>query len=44
MYAYTKYGITHVGLDTQRPYHWSGVTVADMLENEIYPRNHLLPL
>ena len=39
MYAYTKYGITHVGLDTQRPYHWSGDTVADMLENEIYLGN-----
>ena len=39
MYAYSKYGITHVGLDTQRPYHWSGDTVADMLENEIYLGN-----
>ena len=39
MYAYTKYGITHMGLDTQRPYHWSGDTVADMLENEIYLGN-----
>ena len=39
MYAYTRYGITHVGLDTQRPYHWSGDTVADMLENEIYLGN-----
>ena len=39
MYAYTKYGTTHVGLDTQRPYHWSGDTVADMLENEIYLGN-----
>ena len=39
MYAYTKYGITHVGLDTQRLYHWSGDTVADMLENEIYLGN-----
>ena len=39
MYAYTKYGMTHTGLDTQRPYHWSGDTVADMLENEIYTVN-----
>ena len=39
MYAYSKYGITHVGLDTQRPYHWSRDTVADMLENEIYLGN-----
>ena len=39
MYAYSKYGITHVGLDTQRPYHWSGDTVVDMLENEIYLGN-----
>ena len=39
MYAYAKYGMTHTGLDTQRPYHWSGDTVADMLENEIYIGN-----
>ena len=39
MYAYTKYGMTHTGLDNQRPYHWSGDTVADMLENEIYLGN-----
>ena len=39
MYAYTKYGMTHVGLDTQHPHHWSGDTVADMLENEIYLGN-----
>ena len=39
MYAYTRYGMTHTGLDTQRPYHWSGDTVADMLENEIYLGN-----
>ena len=39
MYAYTKYSMTHTGLDTQRPYHWSGDTVADMLENEIYIGN-----
>ena len=41
MYAYTKYGMTHTGLDTQHPYHWSGDTVADMLENEIYIGNTL---
>ena len=39
MYAYAKYGMTHTGLDTQHPYHWSGDTVADMLENEIYLGN-----
>ena len=39
MYAYSRYGMTHTGLDTQRPYHWSGDTVADMLENEIYLGN-----
>ena len=39
MYAYAKYGMTHTGLDTRRPYHWSGDTVADMLENEIYIGN-----
>ena len=39
MYAYIKYGMAHTGLDTQRPYHWSGDTVADMLENEIYLGN-----
>lgn len=39
MYAYTKHNMTHTGLDTQRPYHWSGDTVADMLENEIYIGN-----
>ena len=39
MYAYTKYGMTHTGLDTQHPYHWSGDSVADMLENEIYLGN-----
>ncbi len=41
MYAYAKYGMTHTGLDTQRPYHWSGDTVADMLENELYIGNTL---
>ena len=41
MHAYAKYGMTHTGLDTQRPYHWSGDTVADMLENEIYIGNTL---
>ena len=41
MYAYAKYGMPHTGLDTQRPYHWSGDTVADMLENEIYIGNTL---
>ena len=39
MYAYTKHNMTHTGLDTQRPYHWSGDTVADMLENEFYLGN-----
>lgn len=39
MYAYTKHNMTHTGSDTQRPYHCSGDTVADMLENEIYIGN-----
>ena len=39
MYAYTKHNMTRTGLDIQRPYHWSGDTVADMLENEIYIGN-----
>ena len=39
MYAYTKYGMTHTGLDNQRPYQWPGDTIADMLENEIYLGN-----
>lgn len=38
-YAYTKYGVTHAGVDTQHPYRWSGDTVADMLENELYLGN-----
>ena len=39
MYAYSRYGMTHTGLDTQHPYRWSGDMVADMLENEIYLGN-----
>lgn len=36
MYAYMKYGISHSGLNTERPYNWTGDMVADMLENRAY--------
>ena len=36
MYAYTKYGISHSGLNTQRPYNWTSNMVADILENMVY--------
>ena len=36
MYAYTKYGISHSGLNTERPYNWTSDMVADMLENMVY--------
>ena len=41
MYAYEYHGLTHTGLDTGKPYHWTSSTVADMLENEIYLGNTL---
>ena len=36
MYAYTKFGISHSGLNTERPYNWTGDMVADMLQNMVY--------
>ena len=36
MYAYTKYGISHSGLNTERPYNWNSDMVADILENMVY--------
>ena len=36
MYAYTKYGISHSGLNTERPYNWTSDMVADILENMVY--------
>ena len=41
MYAYQRRGITHTGLDTSKPCHWTSSTVADMLENELYIGNTL---
>ena len=41
MYAYQRHGITHTGLDTSKPCHWTSSTVADMLENELYIGNTL---
>ena len=39
MYAYTKYGIFHSGLNAERPYNWTSDMVADMLENMVYLGN-----
>jgi len=36
MYAYTKYSVSHSGLNTERPYNWTSDMVADMLENMVY--------
>ncbi len=36
MYAYTKYGISHSGLNTGRPYNWTGDMISDMLMNMAY--------
>ena len=36
MYAYVKYGISHSGLNTERPYNWTSDMVADMLQNMVY--------
>lgn len=36
MYAYTKYELSHSGLNTERPYNWTGDMVADILENKVY--------
>ena len=32
-YAYQKFGISHTSLNTEKPYHWSDSTIANMLEN-----------
>ena len=39
MYAYQRFGTTHMGLDLDKPYNWNSDTVADMLENELYIGN-----
>ncbi len=36
MYAYTKYGISHSGLNTERPYNWTSDMISDMLMNMVY--------
>lgn len=36
MYTYTKYEISHAGLNTERPYNWTSDMVADMLVNMVY--------
>ncbi len=38
-YAYQKFGIGHISLNTEKPYHWSDSTIANMLENELYLGN-----
>ena len=35
-YYYRKTGASHRGLDTTRPYHWSGSTVTGILDNKTY--------
>ncbi|MEY8262326.1 recombinase family protein [Oscillospiraceae bacterium 50-60] len=32
-YVYQKFGIIHTSLNTEKPYHWSDSTIANMLEN-----------
>lgn len=39
MYAYTRYGMNHICLDTAHPYNWSDSAIANLLENEIYLGN-----
>ena len=39
MYAYQRFGTTHMGLDLDKPYNWEQSTVASMLENELYIGN-----
>ena len=39
MYAYKRFGITHIGLDVNKPYNWEAKTVTHMLENELYIGN-----
>ena len=31
-----KFGTSHSGLNTERPYNWTGDMVADMLQNMVY--------
>ena len=38
-YAYQKFGINHTALNTEKPYHWTSSTIANMLENELYLGN-----
>ena len=38
-YAYLRFGIGHTSLNTEKPYHWTSSTVANMLENELYLGN-----
>lgn len=38
-YAYQKFGINHTALNTEKPYHWTSSTVANMMENELYLGN-----
>ena len=35
-YDYRKIGISHRGLDTTRPYNWSGSSVSSILDNKVY--------
>ena len=39
MYAYRRFGATHMGLALDKPYNWNSDTVASMLENELYIGN-----
>ena len=32
-YVYQKFGISHTSLNTEKPYHWSDSTIANILEN-----------
>ena len=36
-YYYRKYGKGHARMDMQRPYGWSSTSIADILDNMIYP-------
>ena len=33
-YAYQKFGISHTSLNTEKPYHWSDSTIANMLDRK----------
>lgn len=39
VYAYETYGVSHMGMDLDKPYNWTKSTVAHMLENELYIGN-----